>query len=78
MKMNRLIKWWNDHKENSKRKAIEAFKADYKVSERNGKIYLVYQGYAFAVLSDKMTASEIAKELDNARNAALEYGGLCK
>lgn len=76
MKMNRLIKWWNDQKENSKIKAIKAFKADYKVSERNGKIYLVYQGHAFAELPEEMTAAEIANELDNARNAALEYEGL--
>lgn len=76
MKMNILIKRWNDYKENFKRKVIEDFKADYKVSERNGTIYLVHQGRAFAVLPDKMTASEIAKELDNARNAALEYAGL--
>lgn len=76
--MNRLIEWWNNRKESSKRKAIEAFKADYKVSERNGKIYLVYQGRAFAVLHDKMIAAEIANELNNARNAALEYEGLCK
>lgn len=76
--MKKLIKWWNDHKEKSKRKAIEAFKTDYKVSERNGKIYLVHQGYAFAVLPEEMTAAEIANELNNARNAALEYEGLCK
>lgn len=76
--MNRLIKWWNDRKESSKKKAIEAFKTDYKVSERNGKIYLVHSGYAFAVLPDEITAAEIANELNNARNAALEYEGLCK
>lgn len=74
--MKRLIKWWNDQKENSKRKAIAAFKADYKVSESNGKIYLMHQGRAFAVLPGEMTAVEIANELNNARNAALEYEGL--
>lgn len=74
--MNNLIKWWNDRKEAAKRKAIEAFKTDYKVSERNGKIYLVHQGRAFAVLPDEMTAAEMANELNNARNAALEYEGL--
>lgn len=76
--MNRLIEWWNSRRELSKKKAIEAFKSDYKVSERNGKIYLVLQGYAFAVLPDKMTAGEIANKLNNARNAALEYEGLCE
>lgn len=37
MKTNSLIKWWNGRKENAKRKAIAAFKSDYKVSEKDGR-----------------------------------------
>lgn len=76
MKKSFLIKWWKRHKELSKKKEINAFKSGYKVSERNGKIYLVHQGFAFAVLPNEMTAIEIADELNNAHNAALEFEGL--
>ena len=78
MKTNNLIKWWNGRKENAKKKAIAAFKSDYKVSEKDGKIYLIHNGYAFAVVKDNTSASEIAAKLNAARDAALEYEGLWK
>lgn len=74
--MNKLINWWNSRRELSKKKAIEAFKSDYKVSEKNGKLYLIHQGYAFDVMPLSATAEEITAKLNEARRAALEFEGL--
>ena len=46
------------------------------MSEKDGKIYLIHNGYAFAVVKDNTSASEIAAKLNAARDAALEYEGL--
>ncbi len=74
--MKKIIDWWNDRKESSRKNEIENVRFDFKVAERNGKIYLMHKGYAFAVIAKDMSASEIAAKLNEARKAALEFEGL--
>lgn len=76
-KMKEKIKKWCQgwrHSENM-RKASRV-EMDFRVSERDGRIYLTHLGFAFAKMPLGVTAAEIANELNNARNAALEYEGL--
>lgn len=74
--MKKIIDWWNDRKESSRKNEIENIKGDFKVAERNGKIYMTHHGFAFAVIAKDMSASEIAAKLNEARKAALEFEGL--
>jgi len=77
MKMTETLKvWWNDHKEQSLKNEANAINADFKVCEKDGKIYLTHHGYAFAVMSKDATAAAIAAKLNEARKAALGFGGL--
>ena len=71
--MKKIIDWWNDRKESSRKNEIENVRFDFKVAERNGKIYLMHKGY---VIAKDMSASEIAAKLNEARKAALEFEGL--
>lgn len=61
------------YKEKSAANETAAIKSDFKLCEKNGKIYLTHQGYAFAVMTNKETAENIASRLNAARNAAIEF-----
>lgn len=76
--MKSLAQVWTDHKEKSTANEIAAIKSDFKVCEKDGKIYLTHNGYAFATMPKESTAAEIAAKLNEARKAALEFEGLCR
>lgn len=71
--MNVLTKWWQEMKHTSKQKAIERVEMDFRMCERDGRIYLMHQGFAFAIMPRDTTAEEIAHALNAARDAALKF-----
>lgn len=73
--MKKIIKWLNDRREQSKKDRAESLKASYRVSEKDGKVYLVCNGFAFMRISRDAQVSEITELLDAARKAATEYEG---
>lgn len=73
--MNRLVQWWNDHKDEARKTEMNNIKSDFKVVERNGKVFLTHQGYAFAEIDKYASASTIVDKLNEARKAALEFEG---
>lgn len=74
--MKTLKQLWNCHKSKQNELEVRAIRADFKVAEKNGKIYLIHHGYAFAEMDRHASASEIADKLNEARKAALEFEGL--
>lgn len=74
--MNKLRKWWSTHKKAAERRRAYEFAQDFRVVERNGKMYLTCCGTAFAEISTHASASEIVTLLNYARKAALEFEGV--
>lgn len=48
-------------------------RSQFKVVERNGKLWLTHSGVAFMQIPADATADGVAKMLDNARGVAVEY-----
>lgn len=69
---------WTKHKEKSANNNISGIRSDFRVCEKNGKIYLLHNGYAFAAMQKDATATEIAEKLNAARDVAVEFEGLWK
>ena len=74
--MKKITQWRAKYKEQVRKNQLENIKSDFKVAEKNGKIYITHHGYAFAVIAKDATAAEIASKLNEARKAALEFEGL--
>lgn len=76
MEMKTLKQAWNYHKSKQKDLEVRAIRADFWVAEKNGRIYLIHHGYAFAEMDKYASASDIAGKLNEARKTALEFEGL--
>lgn len=74
--MKTLKQWRTELKSKARQNELENIKTDFKVTEKNGKIYLTHHGYAFMTMPKDATADEIATKLNEARKAALEFEGL--
>lgn len=48
-------------------------KADFRVVERNGVLWLTHMGVAFMKVAALAKAEDVAKELNNARETAIEF-----
>lgn len=71
--MTTLKDWWAKRKETLRKNELENKKADFKVAEKDGCIYLMHRDAAFAIVSKHATADEIAERLKEARDAALAF-----
>lgn len=49
----------------------------FHITERGGKIYLLCYGTAVAVVNEHSNAVEITRQINSARNAALDYDREC-
>lgn len=74
--MKRISKWRAEYKERARKAELENIKGDFKIAEKNGKIYLTHNDYAFAIMPKDATVAEIAAKLNEARKAALELEGI--
>lgn len=73
--MSKMVQWWNDHKNEARKTEMNNITSDFKVVERNGKVFLTHQGYAFAEVAKDASVSVIVNKLNEARKAALEFEG---
>lgn len=48
-------------------------KSEFKVVERGGCLWLTHRGVAFMKIADSAQAEDITKELNNARECAIEF-----
>lgn len=74
--MELLKNWIETQKTKNNRQHIATMRDEFKVKEKDGKIWLTHCGIAFREIPSKATAEDIAKELNEARNTALRFEGL--
>lgn len=74
--MNVLKKWVESQKTKSNKQHIDSMRDEFRVKEKDGKIWLTHYGIAFKEIPPKSTAEDIAKELEDARKTALRFEGL--
>lgn len=72
----KILNLWTKWKGHAKRNEANVIKSHYDVCEKDGRIYLTHCGTAYAVMSEHVSAAEIAEKLNEARKAALEFEGL--
>lgn len=69
-----ILKRWRAYCEDKRNKSLaDNIRYDFKIKERDGKLYYVYGSVAFATVPMEATASEIAAKLNEAREAALKF-----
>lgn len=73
--MDKIINWFKDKfgKEAQLNNDIKSISNYFKVSERNGKMYLVIGDIAFAEVDPKTTTKEVIALLNCAKRAAINY-----
>jgi sulfur transfer complex TusBCD TusB component (DsrH family) len=73
--MRKIIAFWSKYfgKERKLQDEQNELKRGFQVHERNGKLYLVDNGVAFACMDDSTTAQAISSMLAEARKVAVEY-----
>lgn len=71
----KIKKWLSNQRSAAMSKSAERIKSEFYVSERDGYIYLIHSGFAFAKMPTYESASEITSKLNEARKAALEFEG---
>lgn len=70
------IKKINDHfKAKWARERRVDIEENFKITERNGSLWLIHFGIAFKEFPKNIKAQEIAKELKEARETALKFEG---
>lgn len=74
--MKTIQDWWTERKDESRKAELENIQSSFTVAEKDGRIYLIHNGYAFAIMPQHATADEIAAKLNEARKASLEFEGL--
>ena len=73
--MNYLKKWWESQRNKAIKQNIKRLDQDFKVVEKEGKIWLTHLGFAFKEMPANKSAQEVAKELNKARQTAIEFEG---
>lgn len=71
--MKSIRKYIKDEKERMRLKAEANIRADFSVVERGGFLWLTHHGYAFMKVASLSNAEDIAKELNKARDTAIEF-----
>ena len=73
--MNFFKKWLENCQAKEMKRRAGSILEDFKVIEKDNKIWLTHMGFAFKEIPNNKSASEIAKELNNARQTAIRYEG---
>jgi hypothetical protein len=71
--MNFIQRWYNNKKDGRKERFAVYVKERFHVTEQMGKLYLCCNGYAYKEIPGDTTANDVAKELQTAREAALDF-----
>lgn len=71
--MKAIKKFIEDKREKSRLQDEANIKAGFKVVERGGFLWLTHNGYAFMKVANLSNAMDIAKELNKARETAIEF-----
>lgn len=73
--MNFLKKWLQKEKAKEAKRRAGSILEDFKVVEKDGKIWLTHMGFAFKEMPATKSTGEVAKELNTARQTAIRYEG---
>ena len=71
--MKSLKKYISDKKEEYRLQTENEIKSKFKVKERGGFLWLTHDGVAFMKIANVAQAEEITKELNKARECAVEF-----
>lgn len=73
-KLNKIYNQWRDNKTHRRTSnKIKETKDWFKVEEKDGRVYLMCDGVAFASLGKHVSISELTENLKVARQAAIDY-----
>lgn len=72
---NIFKKWLTKYQAKEMKRRAGSIFEDFKVIEKDNKIWLTHMGFAFKEIPNNKSAAEIAKELNNARQTAIRYEG---
>lgn len=71
--MKTIKQYIANQKEQSRLQRESQLKAEFKVQERGGFLWLTHQGVAFLKVANLAQAEDITKELNEARKCAIEF-----
>lgn len=71
--MNKIKEYINARKQKAQFEHEAQIKSEFKVVERNGLLWLTHDGVAFMKIANLAQAEDITKELNKARECAVEY-----
>lgn len=71
--MKTIKQYIADQKEQSRLQKESQLKAEFKVVERDGFLWLTHQGVAFSKIDLTMQAIDVAAMLNDARDCAIEF-----
>lgn len=71
--MKTIKQYIANQKEQSRLQKESQLKAEFKVQERGGFLWLTHQGVVFLKVANLAQAEDITKELNEARKCAIEF-----
>lgn len=71
--MNKIKKYFKERKERERLEEEARLKSEFDVVERGGSLWLTHDGVAFAKFDGDFKADEIAENIKQCRNVAVEY-----
>lgn len=74
--MKRIIQYFKNRKERKQLQDEAMLKAEFKVVERDGNLWLTHDGVAFMKVNVVSYAYDVASELNKARETAIEFKNL--